>query len=55
MNTTADERYEKLVEAQLLLEAMVAALRFYGMDDSHRLIRQANDLRNWIVHQDSPA
>jgi len=54
MNSTADERHEKLVEAQYLLESMVAELRFYGMDDNHRLIRQANDLRHWIVHQGRP-
>ena len=54
MKSTAAEQHEKWIEAQLLLESMVAALRFYGMDENHRLIRQASELRDWIIRQDRP-
>lgn len=54
MNHTAKELAEKLFEAQLLLQSMVAELRFYGMDDNHRLIRQARELGSWINQQDRP-
>ena len=52
MNDSVDEMKNKLSEAQHLLESMVAELRFYGMDDDHRLIRQANELRNWFAQKD---
>ena len=51
MNDTPDERIGKLIEAQHLLASMVVKLRFYGMDDSNRLIRQANQPRNWIAQK----
>ena len=54
MNCTADELTGKIIAAQHLIESMVAELRFHGMDDNHRLMRQAADLRNWIARQDLP-
>jgi len=40
MNGTANERTEKTIETQHLLQSMVMELRFYGMADNHRLLRQ---------------
>ena len=44
MNENADELKQKLQDTQELLEAMLMELRFRGLEDDHRLIRQARDL-----------
>ena len=47
MSHNADELKQKLHDTQQLLEAMLLELRFRGLEDDHRLIRQARDLCDW--------
>jgi hypothetical protein len=47
MNRNVDELKQKFQDTQELLEAMLMELRFRGLEDDHRLIRQARDLCDW--------